>query len=190
VVEGLVAGDEAGIRLRALVVRAADAGSAASLSERDELRALWDAEKRLALGLYGSFGVELTPEERSRILSHRVDNLQALVEYGLGLEAEDRSDFAGAVLHYDRAVALAPSFEEARQHARTARQLAAAAAVSLQDLTQLAASEAEPFPAMEGVIAIQSLVPGFHGTRDFFAEVTGSEGIGTQAILELILHPR
>jgi tetratricopeptide (TPR) repeat protein len=191
IVEGLVAGDEAGVRLQAVVVRATDGVSAAALSERDALRALYGAEKRLALGLYRTMGVELTPVEQSRLLAHKVDNLQALVEYGLGLETEDRNDFAGAIRHYDQAVALAPDFVEARAAARRCRVLAAAAAMSPEDLSRMALAnwEFDP-PAIEGVIAIQSLVPTFLGTRDFFPEVTGSEGIGTQAVLELILHPR
>jgi tetratricopeptide (TPR) repeat protein len=190
VVRGDVQGNEQSVTLQAVVVRAGDAGRAAALSERDALRALFDAEKRLALDLYGSMGIELTLAERARVLTRRVDDLQALVEYGLGLEAEDGGDFAAAALHYTQAATLDPGFDEAAERAERSEEMAAAAAMDPETLSALALASVDASRVLDSVLAIQSLVPTLEGGRDFFAEVSGAEGIGTRAILDVVLHPK
>src|SRR5690606_21419623 len=97
IVQGRIAGGADGVRLEAAVVRVATGEAPpAAVREQDELRRLFDMEKRLVLALFESLGVQLTAAERERVNRRPTESLQALLEYGLGLEAEDAGDFARA----------------------------------------------------------------------------------------------
>jgi TolB-like protein len=93
VVQGQIEGDEARLRLLAAVQSTVAGGNVrAPVSEQDPAERLIDMEKRLALSLFRSMGVQLTPAEEERIVRRPTTRLQALLEYGRGLEAEDRGD--------------------------------------------------------------------------------------------------
>lgn len=190
VVQGAITGGEEVINLDAAVVRVAASQDQAleqqTLTERDALSRLFELEKRLALGIYSSAGVELTPAERQRVNQRPTENIQALLAYGLGLEAADAGNFEQATQHFNQAVALDPNFTAAREQAQQSSELAAAAQVTTQQLAVEAVAEVAP--VLDPALAIETIVPTVE-RRDAASESLGQEGIGRRrTILELIIR--
>jgi TolB-like protein len=67
------------VRVDASVVRASDAGVAATGSGADQLRALFDIEKQVVFQLIDKLGITLTPAERVAISERPTSNLQAFL---------------------------------------------------------------------------------------------------------------
>jgi tetratricopeptide (TPR) repeat protein len=128
-VQGRLDGDDEQVRLQAAVVDVLGAIDAPTVREQDALRALFEVQKRFALAIYRSLGVELTPAELARIEQRPTADLQALLEYGRGLLAEDRGDFGAAADHFRRAARIDPTFQIAREQAAASRSLAASASL-------------------------------------------------------------
>jgi tetratricopeptide (TPR) repeat protein len=160
------------------------------LRERETVARLFDAEKRLALGVYDRLGVQLTPAERERVSQHQTRNVQALLELGLGLEAQDAGRFDEAAQHYSRATQLDPNFALARQRATEATVQARATAFSTLSLAQLGLGG---LPAMTSVRtvdpfrAIERLVPN-PTVRDASVEAFGTEGFGRRGTIEITIQ--
>ena len=190
VVQGAIAGDTAALRLNAAVVGlgAGWDGRAAPVAVQDRLRRLLDLQKQLALGVYRALGIELTPAERERVERRPTENLQALLAYGLGLEAEERGEFAQAAAAYGRAAQLDGGFRLARQRRADATQAALAAATSTDALA--ARAEAERAEAAGEFAALDALLPGA-GAHDVAAEALGAERPrATGAVLRVRIRPQ
>src|SRR5690606_14938428 len=111
-------------------------------------------------------------------------SLQALLQFGMGLLAEDQGDYATAARHYDGAALTDPSFQTARDRAAEADALAEGAAITTDEPAALAAAEnAGPLAQLE---EIQRLVPTDINQRDASSEVLGNEGLGRGALGEII----
>jgi len=192
IVQGRIAGGADALRLEAAVVRAGTGEAVGgAVREEDELRRLFDMEKRLALALFESLGVQLTPAERERVNRRPTQSLQALLEYGLGLEAEDAGDYARAAAHYGRAEAADPGFAEARTRREGAEGAAAAVRETTAQLSALASAAAgfgAAAPASIEIDQVLQQLPAFNG-RDAAAEILGREGIGRRSVIEIILRP-
>lgn len=122
----------AGVRLDAAMVRARDAGIAATGSGRDQLSLLFDVEKSVVFQLLTRMGVPLTPAESLAISERPTRDLQAFLLYSRGLEEEDRGDFRAAGASFRAAAQRDPSFQAAAQQAQSSD--AAQSAVSDGDL--------------------------------------------------------
>ena len=185
VVQGRIAdvGDE--IRLEAAVVGVAEGVSSRALGEQDQLRALFDLEKRIALGIYDALGVQLTAAERERVNRRPTESVQALLAFGFGLLAEDAGDYGQAATHFARAGELDAGFDIAKSRGTANQQIANTTMLTTKELGNLAAAEAQQ--ALPGIDAIQALVPPVSG-RDAGAEILGNEGVGRPLILEIILQ--
>jgi tetratricopeptide (TPR) repeat protein len=192
VVDGTVSGGEQRLQLAAAVVPvgsgvvapgAPGAGGVVPLTAEDALSRFFDMEKQLAFGIYGSLGVELTPAERERVNQRPTENLQAILAYGRGLEAEDRADYALAFRYYTRAVQLDPNFAEARRRAAAAMAMLESLRVSTQEL----AHRGFLSPGAASLAAIESLIPNPSG-RDAASEILGTEGFGRKGTVDIIIH--
>lgn len=156
IVQGQVAGSAQALRVVAAVVRADTLGRRATPVEaQDQLARLFAMEKTLVLGLYRSMGIELTVAERERVTQHATENVDALLEFGWGLQAEDEGDPARAAQHFDRAAQFDPAFVDARRHGANDRAIAAALPLTPQRLAQAGVGEIYPGvpapPLLEGV---------------------------------------
>lgn len=168
------------------VLNPRDTAAARTVTEADALARLFDLEKRLAFQIYSSLGVQLTPAERARVDQRPTQDVQALLAYGMGLEAMDAGEYERAVEQFQRAAALDPGFSQAQQRSAQAQSAGRAARTSAGDLARqaLAAATAEPAEAAE----LEAVVPGL-GQRDAVAEVLRTEGLTrARTILEMIIR--
>jgi TolB-like protein len=107
-----------------LSVRVADVETGALDASLDATAPLTDvlaAEKRLALRLFESLGVTLTPAERAAVDAYPTTSLAALTAYGRGVQADARGDHRRAVDEFERALVVDPGFSLARTRAAGAR---------------------------------------------------------------------
>lgn len=206
IVQGRIAGDAARLQLQAAVVAVTDSATAARpIVEQAAVQRLFEAEAQLALGIYGSLGVQLTRAETLAITKKAAVSAPALLSFGRGLEAEDRGDFSAAARFYGEAVRLEPSFRPAQVHAQGARELASAASQTPAD----AARAAETAAAATGTLASSSAVPVTAGlaatqsggtatptqntlpdptARDPLAEALGNDTLISRAVLRVIFR--
>jgi TolB-like protein len=111
-VREFVTGD--GIQITANVLTTATGSIAASGSGEDRLQRLFDLEKALVLDLLDQMGVVPTPAERRAIEERPTADLQAVLSFSRGLEAEDRGDFGAASRWFEAAARIDGGFGEAR----------------------------------------------------------------------------
>jgi TolB-like protein len=188
IVQGRIEGDERLLRLQAAVVGIGGEWDGRALTEEDAIQRLFDLEKRLALGIFRSLGIELTAAERERVMQQPTANLEALLAYGACLEAEDAGDFSRATRECGRAVTLDPGFGAAQQAAARTADLAAASEVTTRELALRGVGELSPNPLaveLAELDAIQALVPA-PLVRDPISEAQGREGLGRRTVLEII----
>ena len=139
--------------------------------------------------------ITLTPAERQAIQQSPTDNLQALLEFGHGLTAQDSANFADAARHYRRAADLDPEFEQASQRAETADDLSIAAGQSTDELAREAFAGEDAVDVVDladpAEITEDLTGPGDVGlARDPVAEVLGVEGVSeSTAILRILIPP-
>lgn len=190
VVQGRIGGAEDAMELQAAVVSVVDAPDAPvrPVSEQDAARRLFDMQKRLVLGLIPSLGIELTPAERERIARRPTENLQALLRFGMGLEAEDRGAYLDASRYFTQAAALDAGFGLARARAETAARAAEAVTSNTTELTRQAFETVGTAEA--GFAAVEELIP-VAGERNAASEALGQESIGSPGgLLRIIVRPR
>ncbi len=156
----------------------------APVAEADRLERLFDMEKRLALKLYSALGVELTPAERAEVTKRRTENLQALLAFGRGLQAQDRGDMDAALRFFAQASRLDPGFAPAAQELSATRAIATAERSSTEQLATQVAPQSAAVTAMPPLAA----PAGGAVQRDPIAEVLGTEGTLTRTILELVIR--
>jgi tetratricopeptide (TPR) repeat protein len=193
VVQGTIALDPDALELEAAVV--GTGGEAATVPvEVPDLQQLFDAEKRLALALYESMGVELTIAERERVESRPTANIEALLAFGEGLEAEDAGDFDAAATHFARAAQIDPGFAAAAagsertsalHEAQTggAERIAEQASSALQSEGGAAIDAGPPLPPSLDALMDASADP---MRRDAAAEALGLEGVRLRSVLQII----
>lgn len=139
IVQGRVDGTAEALRLEAYAVPVARAAITGSpVRQSGALSTLFDMEKELALGLYEAMGIQLTAAERERVLQRPTDNVQALLAFGLGVEASGAFRFREALGHLEAAVAADPDFAPAQAEHDLVRDLLAAQEQSLEELEELA----------------------------------------------------
>jgi len=213
VVQGSIGGDAAGLDLGAFVVRLDQDAPRTPINEHDALDRLFEMEKRLAVGLYEQMGVQLTVAERERVMRRPTENIQALLAFGLGLEAEDRGEFDLAASQYARAVSLDPGFGMAEVRGTEAGAIVEAEQMTVAVVIDRAAesgavpvtpsatsgstsgtSNAGSAAASAGVsfAPTTGLAGGPIGTlpdpflRDAGSEVLGREGVATRTVLRIL----
>jgi tetratricopeptide (TPR) repeat protein len=197
VVQGSIAIEASALTLTAAVVGVTGEATRTLPVEEDELERILDAEKRLALALYESLGIVLTVAERESVLRRATSNVQALLAYGEGLEAEDRGDFAAAAGHFARAAELDPGFTAAAEsqvrttalgeaQAGGVERVAAEATVELRMNDDLAAADLAP-PPPPSVDALASMTAD-PMRRDAVAEALGVEGIALRTLLRIVFR--
>jgi len=71
-------------------------------------------EKELVLRILDYYGIELTLQQRERILQIPTENMMAFMNYCGGLDAADRGDFGEAMRYFQRAVELDADFQLAK----------------------------------------------------------------------------
>jgi len=132
VVQGSL-GSQPGNQLQviAAVVDVRSAGLRGQAQGRGVLDQVFDVEKQVALQLFASLGIQLSPAEREAINQRPTQNLQAFLAYSRGLEAQDHGDFGAAQADFDRASALDPGFRAAAAGAANATNLSAASQQSV-----------------------------------------------------------
>jgi tetratricopeptide (TPR) repeat protein len=190
IVQGRVESNQGALTLQAAVVLVPSPPQATftPVREEDVLARLFDMEKRLALALYERMGIQLTAAERERITRHATQNVQALLAFGMGLEAADAGDHAAAAGHFARALAEDPAFDLAREHWTTSDDLVRAAGVDIPTLVGLGMLEAGAFPfAADPFLAVEAMIV-TPGGRDAAAEVTGSEGTGRRGTADIVIR--
>ncbi|MGH7468249.1 MAG: CsgG/HfaB family protein [Longimicrobiales bacterium] len=201
IVQGRLDGTEAALRMQAAVVAVPGAGrTPAPVTQQGALRNLLTMQNNMALALYRELGVELTVAERERVLREPTQNVQALLAFGMGLEAQDAGRPAEAATHFRRAATLDPGFSEANAAAERSEAMVEAANVSPADMVAQGARELAP-PAAPGTAAasinvrdrflgVDGMVPNLT-RKDPVSELLGTEGLQRRALLELlILRPR
>ena len=180
----------------ALVVDATTGVASGQVQAEDEAQRFMDMEKELAFGLFESMGIVLTVAERERIEQNRTENLQALLAFGLGLEASDLGNFDEARRQFDRAFNLDPGFAPAQQAAQQAGQQARASETTTGQAAARGSRELVDNPAVTewvqrryGLTEIEALIP-TGPDRDPIPEILGNEGLGGVAGLLRIVFPR
>ena len=97
------------IRFDTEVMNTVQARSAGSISDQDELEAIFDMEKGLVFQILDVLGAVLTPAEREAINENRAESILAFLAYGEGLMAMDRGDFQAASDLFQQAASIDPT---------------------------------------------------------------------------------
>lgn len=89
-----------------------------AVSATAPLNDLLVAEKQVALRIFTTLGVQLTPQERALVDQTPTKNLAALLAYSQGVQAEVNGQYALAMRRFRAAAKLDPAFAKAadRQH--------------------------------------------------------------------------
>ena len=163
------------------------------LSAEDAVDQLFALEKQLALDLHEEMGIQLTPAERARINERQTESVQALLEFGRGIAAENAGDYAQAQQHFDAAVSIDPGFALAARRGQVAARLGALSSVALQrqfsSMARQLASQRQAVQLLRNAPAnvrqrvLTTLSP---QKRAILAEVLGQDRIGQVILLELI----
>lgn len=183
IVQGQIQGTEDQLELDAAVLRvqAPRTANRRPVSVADNAQRLFDLEKRLAFQIFEAMGVQLTPAERERVNQRWTENLQAVLAYGMGLEASDRGQYAEAAEHFREAARLDPGFVAARQEAEESATMALAEDVTTTELVEL--ELAEMLPDVEDLPVPEVL------HRNPVAEQSGTDRVGEAGtIIEIVIR--
>ncbi|MDZ7341561.1 MAG: hypothetical protein ONB27_09415, partial [candidate division KSB1 bacterium] len=94
------------------------------LSKDDALNNLFYLEKDLVFQVISEMGIELTPAEREKVQRIPTKNMQAFLNYCMGLEHEDAGNFQAAAQSFQKAFQLDPSFSRAGEKAERSKDIA------------------------------------------------------------------
>lgn len=145
VVQGQLGGSDRALQIAAAVVRVENGRRVNPVQVEDELARLFEMEKTLAFGLYRSMGIELTVAERERVAQRPTQNVEALLEFGWGLQAEEAGQPEAAARHFKKALQFDPGFTAARDRAGEAT---AAAEGPTTDQLERRLTQVVPVPAL------------------------------------------
>lgn len=196
IVQGQIDGTEQDFVMDATVVRTeSGAVEPVPITSQDQLSGFFDLEKQMALDLYRSLGIQLTPVERERVTQRRTENLQAVLAFGLGLEAQDAGRYEEAAAQFERAVALDPGFDLAQSSLDATQDMAAAIDVGVEALAELGYERlvtsgpyADWLQRQMEFIDIEGLLPGT-SERDLASELLRREKLPpSSAVLEIIFR--
>jgi hypothetical protein len=81
-----------------------------------DLGRLFRMEKELVLRILDYFQIELTPQQRERILMIPTENMMAFINYSRGLDALDQRDYSTAKDYFEQATRMDPDFIQARDY--------------------------------------------------------------------------
>ena len=85
-----------------------------SASLEGNLSRLFQMEKNLVLRILDHFKINLTPQQRARLLKIPTENMMAFMNYCKGLDAMDRNDLLEAQRFFRQAVTFDPNFQLAQ----------------------------------------------------------------------------
>jgi len=196
-IEGVIDGTEAEMLMEAVVVPVTEGGAGAldPISSSSPAQRFFDMEKEIVLAIYEAVGIQLTPAERERVLHRPTENLEALLAFGLGLEAQDAGRYSEAAGHFSQAAEIDPGFDAAATLTLETGLLANAADL---DLDVLAATGYSEFGGDAGLDdwsirqttfrPIEGLLPDILG-RDAVPELLGQEGfVPSSSTIEIIFR--
>jgi TolB-like protein len=103
------------LRTDAALVSVATSAAATPATDEQKLDQVFDMEKRIALALIQSLGVQITTQERNAIEQRPTKSLQAFLAYSQGLAFEDQGRFGDASRAYANAARIDPGFGVASQ---------------------------------------------------------------------------
>lgn len=192
IVQGRIDGGESALRIQALVVPVPTAQlDETPIAQEGAIGYFFDMQASIALELYRRLGIQLTPAERARVAARPTENVQALLAFGFGLDAEDAGDWTQAIEHFRRAVTLDPGFAEARAHLQRAEAAAAAAQETPVQLALYAPLEWDDVASWirrrERFAGVDRMIPSPDG-RDPTSEVLGLEGLDRGILIDLIIR--
>lgn len=144
------------LQLNAAVVDVAEARPVGAATGDDQLDALFELEKRLALQVLRALGVTLTPEQERAIAERPTQSFAAFLAYSRGLVAEDRGDFSGALRSYQEALRIDPGFLRAgvrQQQAASITQGAQVSATTVESSLKGTSEGAVASSAKQGEVA-------------------------------------
>ncbi len=194
VVQGQVGGDAASIDIEALISQFGS-DDLPRVEEADQLDRFFEVEGRLVIGLFGAMGIELTAAERERVGRNRTANLQALLAFGLGLEAQDAGRFSEAREQFETAITLDPQFTDAEVALREATALEEAEDDDPDEFAGLGGELIRPDPWEAWLdrrgtyLPIEGIIPDVGG-RDPYTEVVDDERISPTTGTVIIVIPR
>lgn len=194
VVQGQVGGDAARIDIEALV---SQFGSDAlpRVEEGDQLDRFFEAEGRLVIGLFAAMGIELTAAERELVGRRRTESLQALLAFGLGLEAQDAGRYSEARGQFETAISIDPEFTDAQVGLVEAIALEEAEEEDPDEFAGLGGDLIRPSPwelwldRRGTYLPIEGIIPDVGG-RDPYTEVVDDERISPTSGTVIIVIPR
>lgn len=155
------------LQLDAAVVDVRTAAAVGSGSADDALEQLFEAEKRLALQVLQSLGIDLTPDQRASLERRPTRSLPAFLAYSRGLLAEDNGDYAEAARRFAEAFRIDPGFLRANSRAQGATAAAAGSQVNAGTIESAVTSSPEG-PVVGGakngeIVELVQVTPGSTG---------------------------
>jgi tetratricopeptide (TPR) repeat protein len=163
------------------------------LTAEDAMERVFTLEKQLALDLHSELGIQLTPAERERINERQTESVQALLEFGRGIAAENAGDYTQARQHFAAAANLDPGFAMAHEHRDTAGRLAEA---NLDAVPAQVSSTASRVATQRQAVNLLRNAPSSlrdrvlqnlgAQKRAVIQEVLGQDRVGQTVLLELI----
>jgi tetratricopeptide (TPR) repeat protein len=126
-------GDQS-LSVSAAVVDVTTSQISGTANAADQLDAIFNLERKLALDLFTQLGVTLTVAERNAIDQRPTRSLNAFLAYSRGLAAGDAGRFDVASRFFNEATRIDPGFNAALQKGIEAKQAAAGSTVSVQSV--------------------------------------------------------
>ena len=113
-------------------------------------------------------------------------NVQALIAFGFGLEAQDAGRHQEAAQHFARAAQLDPNFTLAAERAAGAESMARALVMTPAVLGQLGLQEFGGLRREETFRLLEEMIPD-PARRDAVAEVLGTEGATRRGTVDIVI---
>lgn len=118
------------LRADAAVVDVPTSQIQGTVNASDQLEAVFNLEKKIALDLFTQLGVTLSPAERNAIEQRPTRSMQAFLAYSRGLTAEDEGRYEEASRFFNDAVRIDPGFAAAQQKSQEVRAVSEGATVT------------------------------------------------------------
>lgn len=118
--------------------------------KQDLLKNLFKLEKDFVFVLINEMGIDLTPQQREKILRVPTQNLQAFLAYCQGLAQEDAGQYEAAAQYYQKASQLDPGFTKATKKATASQSLAAIKVDQKSVFSKADTPKGPPLPAGAG----------------------------------------